>query len=72
MSRHDLKNERQAEEYPAPPPAQGGEKISCLPDTNQRVGRRARTAKACSQSAALSALQQNGEDKNNAIDDEQS
>ena len=72
MSRHNLKYESQAEEYPAAPPANGGKKVSCLPNSDQRVGRRARSAEARGESTALSALKQNGEDQHDAVDDEQS
>ena len=71
MGRHDLEYEREAQEDPAAPPANGGKKVSCLPNADQRVRRRARSAKACSESTALSALKQNGEDQNDAVDDEQ-
>jgi hypothetical protein len=72
MSRHDLQNESEAEEDPAAPPTNGGEKVSCLPDSNQRVGRRARSTKARGEPTALPALKQNGEDQHDAVDDEQS
>jgi hypothetical protein len=71
MSRHELQDEREAEEYPTTPPADGGQKISRLPDSDQRVGRRARSAKAGSESPALATLEQNDEDQNDAVDDEQ-
>jgi len=72
MGRHDLQYEREAEEYPASPPANGGEKISRLADTDQRIRRRACSAEACGESPALSALKQNGDDQHDAVDDEQS
>jgi len=72
MGRHYLKYERQAEEDSAAPPANGGKEVSCLPNSDQRVWRRARPAEARGESTALSALKQNGEDQNDAVDDEQS
>jgi hypothetical protein len=72
MRRHDLKNEAEAEEDSASPPADGGEEVSSLPDSDQSVGRRAGSAKAGRETAALSALKQNGEDQYDAVDDEQS
>ena len=72
MSRHDLKDEAQTKENPAAPPANCGKKVSRLPDPDQRVGRGARSAEACSEATALPALEQNGEDENYTVDDEQS
>ena len=71
MRRHDLKNEAEAEEDSATPPAHGGEEIACLPDSDQCVRRRAGSAKACSEPATLPALKENAEDQHEAIDDEQ-
>ena len=71
MRRHDLQYEAEAEEDSATPPAYGGEKVSCLPDTDQRVGRRASTAKARGEPTALSALKQDGGDQHDAVDDEE-
>jgi hypothetical protein len=71
MRRHDLQNEAEAQEDSPTPPAYGGEKVSGLPDSDQRVRRRAGSAKACRESATLAALQENGEDQHDAIDDEQ-
>ena len=71
MRRHDLKNEAETEEDSATPPADGGEEISGLPDSDQSVRRRAGSAKACSEPATLAALEENAEDQHEAIDDEQ-
>jgi hypothetical protein len=72
MGRHDLQYERQAQENSAAPPANRSEEVAGLSNADQRVGRRARSAKACSKSTALSALQQNGEHQDDRVDDEQS
>ncbi len=71
MRRHDLQNEAEAQEDSPTPPAYGGEKVSGLPDSDQRVRRRAGSAKARGETAALAALQENGEDQHDAVDDEQ-
>jgi hypothetical protein len=71
VRRHDLKNEAEAEENPAPPPADRREKVTCLPDTDQSVLRRARTAEARGKSGSLSALQENRKNDNDAVDDQQ-
>jgi hypothetical protein len=71
VRRHDLKNEAEAEEDSATPPAHRGEEISCLPDSNQSVRRRAGSAKACSEPATLAALKEDAEDQHEAIEDEQ-
>jgi hypothetical protein len=71
MRGHDLQDETQAKENPTAPPADGREEIACLADTNQRVRRRARASKARGEPTALSALQQNREHDDQAIDDEQ-
>jgi hypothetical protein len=70
MRRHDLKNEAKAEEDSATPPANGGQEVTGLPDSDQSVRRRAGAAKARGETTALSALQQNGEDQHDAVDDE--
>ena len=71
MRRHYLKNEAEAEEDSATPPAHGGEEIARLPDPNQCVRRRAGSAKACSESTTFATLEENAEDQDEAIDDEQ-
>jgi hypothetical protein len=71
VRRHDLQNEAETEEDSATPPAYGGEKVSGLPDSDQRVRRGAGSAKACGESATLAALEENGEDQHDAVDDEQ-
>ena len=71
MGRHQLKYEGKAEEDSAAPPTGSRQKISRLADADQRVRGRARAAKARSESTALPALEQNGEDQDDAIDDEQ-
>jgi len=72
MSRHDLQDEAQAEEDTAAPPAHRGEEVPRLADSDQRIGGRAGSTEAGGQAAALSTLQQNGKDKDDAVDDEQS
>jgi hypothetical protein len=71
VSRHDLQNEAKAEENATAPPADSGEKISGLTDSNERVGRRARAAEARCETGALPALQQNGQHQDDAVYDEQ-
>ena len=70
MRRHDLQYEAKAEENSAPPPADLGEKISGLTDSNECVGRRARAAKARCETGALPALKQNGQHQDDAVYDE--
>jgi len=72
VGRHQLKDEGKPQEDSATPPTHSSEKISRLPDPDQCVRRRARAAKARSEATALPALQQNGEDQDDAVDDEQS
>jgi len=67
-----LQDETKDKKNAAAPPTHRGEEVSCLPDPDKCVRRRARSAKARSESTALSALQQNGEDQNDAVYDEQS
>jgi hypothetical protein len=67
-----LQHEAQKEENPTAPPAHRGKEVSCLPDPDQGVRRRARSTKARGEAATLSALQQNGEDQDDAVYDEQS
>ena len=71
MGRHQLKNEGESEKYSAAPPAHCGEKISSLPDTDQRVRRGARSSKAGSEPATLPTLEQNGKDQHDAVNNEQ-
>ena len=71
MRRHDLQNEAEAEEDSAAPPADLGENISGLTDSDQCVRRRARATEARGHTAALSALKQNGKHHDDAVDDEQ-
>jgi hypothetical protein len=71
MRGHDLQDETEPEENAAAPPADRREEVACLSDSNQRVGRRARAAKARGEPTALSALQQNHEHENQTIDDEE-
>jgi hypothetical protein len=71
VRRHDLQNEAEAEEKSAAPPTDPGEKISGLTDSDECVGRGARAAEAGSETGALPALKQDGQHKNDAIDDEQ-
>ena len=71
MRGHDLQNEAEAEENSTAPPADPGEKISGLTDSDKRVGRGACAAEARSETGALPALKQNGQHQNDAVDDEQ-
>jgi hypothetical protein len=71
VGRHYLQNEAEAEENSATPPADLGEDISSLTDSDERVRGGARTAEARGEAGPLSALQQNGQHHDDAIDDEQ-
>jgi hypothetical protein len=71
MRRHDLQDEAEAEEYAAAPPADLGKDISRLTDSDERVRRRACASEARGEASPLSALQQNGQHHDEAIDDEQ-
>jgi hypothetical protein len=71
MGRHHLEDEAEAEEDPATPPASSGEKISGLPDADESVGRRARSAKIGSESGALAGLQKDCRHQDNAVDEQQ-
>ena len=72
MRRHDLQNEAETEEDAAAPPADLGEDVSGLTDSDQCVGRRACATEARGEAGALSALKQNGQHHDDAVDDEQS
>ena len=69
MGRHYLKDEAEAEENSAAPPTDGRKKISRLPNTDERIWRRARATEACGEAAALPALQKDGCHNYEAIDD---
>jgi hypothetical protein len=71
VCRHQLKDEGKAKEDPAAPPANGRQKVSCLSDSDQRIRRGARSAKACGETTALPALQQNGNDQDDGVGDKQ-
>jgi hypothetical protein len=67
MRRHDLENEAKSEKNSAAPPACCREKISGLPDSYESIWGRARSAEIGGQSGALPALQQDGEDQDDAV-----
>jgi hypothetical protein len=71
MRRHYLKNKAEAEENPAAPPANRGEKVTGLPDSDESILRRACPAEARGKSGSLSALQENRENDDDAVDDQQ-
>lgn len=71
MRRHYLQNEAEAEKDAARPPAGFGQKISSLSDSDECVGRRAGAAEACRETAALPALQEDGGDQHQTIEDQQ-
>src|SRR4051812_20622554 len=71
VARHQLKDEAESEKDAAAPPADSGEEISSLANTDQRIWRRARATEAGGQSGALPALQQDGEHHDDAVDDQQ-
>jgi hypothetical protein len=72
VRRHQLKDEGKAKEDAAAPPANGRQKVSCLSDSDQRIRRGARSTKACSETTALPALKQNGNNQDDTVYDEQS
>jgi hypothetical protein len=70
MRRHQLQHERETEENSATPPADLGQEVSGLADTNERVGGGAGAAKARSKAATLPALEKNGQHDDDTVDDE--
>jgi hypothetical protein len=70
VGRHYLKDEAESQEDSATPPADGREKISGLPNADERIRRGARSTEACGEAAALPALQKDGCHNHQAIDDE--
>jgi hypothetical protein len=68
---HDLQDEAEAKENAATPPADLGEDISGLTDSDERVRGGACASEARGETGPLSALQQNGQHHDDAIDDEQ-
>jgi hypothetical protein len=66
-----LKNEREHEKDATAPPAELGQKITGLTDSNESVGRGARPAEAGGKPAALPALQKDRGDNDYAIEDEE-
>ena len=71
MCRHDLQNEAKSEKHSATPPADGGQKISGLSDSDKSIGRRARSAEIGGESSPLPALEQDRKDEDDAVQDEQ-
>ena len=67
----DLEHEGDREEHPARPPADLREQIASLTRADERIGRRAHAAEACRHASALSALEQNGGDEEETIENEQ-
>lgn len=68
MGRHDLQDEAKPQENSAAPPARGGQKISRLPDSDERIGRRACSAEIGRESGALPALEQDRQDQDDAVE----
>jgi hypothetical protein len=71
VRRHDLQDEAETKEDAAAPPADLGEDIPGLADSDECVGRGARATEAGGHTAALSALKQNGQHHDDAVDNEQ-
>ena len=67
----DLEDEREADEDAAAPPARLREQVARLAGAEQRVARRRAPPNARGHAAALPALQQNGGDEDERVDDEQ-
>jgi len=70
VRRHDLKHEAEPEKNSAAPPANRGEKVTGLPDSDESILGRACPAKARGKSGALSALQENRKNDDDAVDDQ--
>jgi hypothetical protein len=70
VGRHQLKNEAEAEENAAGPPADRGEEIASLPNSDKCIGRRARAAEICREAGALTGLEQNRQDEDRAVEDQ--
>jgi hypothetical protein len=66
-----LKQECQAEENPAAPPARLRQEVACLTSTDERVGGCTDTTEARRQASAFACLKQDGGDKNDAVEDEE-
>ena len=64
--RRDLQDEREEQEDAAAPPARLREQVAGLPRADQRIGRRAGAAEAGGETAALPALEQDGDDEDDA------
>ena len=71
MRRHQLQHEGETEEHPTTPPTDLGQKVSGLANTDESVRRRAGAAEARGQPATLSALKENRQHDDHAVDDEQ-
>ncbi len=68
MRGHQLQNEREAHENATAPPARFGEQRACLTDTDELI-RRALSAEIRGDATALPALEQDGGDEDNSVDD---
>jgi len=71
VGRHYLQNEAEAEKDPPAPPTGLGQEVARLPNSDERIRRRAGAAEICGQSGAFSRLQQNGQRQDDAVDDQQ-
>ena len=67
----DLENEREADEDAAAPPARLRQQVARLTGAEQGVARGRSAAERRGHAAALSALEQNGDDQDQRVDDEQ-
>src|SRR5258706_1467406 len=68
MRRHHRETEREEKENSRAPPRGLGKNRPGLPDSNESVGRRARTAEVRGESASLSCLEENRSDEDERID----
>jgi hypothetical protein len=71
VRRKQLEDEAEAEEYSAAPPAHFGEKISGLANSDKGVRGGTGATKARGESTAFSALKQNRQHYDDAVEDEQ-
>ncbi len=69
MCRHQLQDERESHEYSATPPACLGEERTSLANAYELI-RRALSAEIRGDATTLPALQQNGSDEDNGVEDE--
>src|SRR4051812_38586697 len=69
--RRQLEHERKPEEYSTAPPACLGEEAASLAHADERVGGGARAAEAGSESAPLSALQHDGRNEHEGVENQE-